>query len=293
MENSSSAVRGSGMAENAAISLKSLKTNKIVLYLAIFSVMLIVCMTLFSPIQGDIKLIIRVIFIVIFFISWKWFRRKELSDLKNLSFAFLALNTAFLIVSVFTAEFLNLKPDTAANLALAKFSDSAIISLVLILSFIMGGYKIKSLHLAAGRLGAGLIIGILFFILFGYLALNNPQTIIEPGFLAGNLKWILIFVFANGFMEELIFRGIFLEKLNHFFKPVWSVLLTSICFAIPHLIVNYSPNVLLFSGIVFVLGMICGFAMQYTRSIIAPTLIHAGADLMIIIPIFVSYGVIK
>ena len=261
--------------------------------MAIFSVMLIVCMTLFSPIQGNIKLMIRILFIAIFFISWKWFQRKELPDLKNLSFAFLALNTAFLIVSIFTAEFWHLKPDTAHDLALAKFSDSAIVSLVLILSFVMGGYKLKSLYIAAGRLGTGLIIGSLFFVSFGYLALNNPQTIIEPGFLSGNVKWILLFVFANGFMEELIFRGIFLEKLNRFFKPVWSVLLTSICFAVPHLIVNYSPNVLLFSGIVFVLGLICGFAMQYTRSIIAPTLIHAGADLMIIIPIFVSYGVIS
>jgi len=33
--------------------------------------------------------------------------------------------------------------------------------------------------------------------------------------------------------------------------------------------------------------------MNYTRSIIAPMLIHAGADLMIIIQIFASYNVIK
>jgi len=35
----------------------------------------------------------------------------------------------------------------------------------------------------------------------------------------------------------------------------------------------------------------CGFAMHYTRSLIAPVLIHAGADLMIIIPVFAAYGV--
>jgi hypothetical protein len=46
---------------------------------------------------------------------------------------------------------------------------------------------------------------------------------------------------------------------------------------------------LFFTGIVFILGVICGFAMYYTRNIIAPMLIHAGADLMIIIPIFASY----
>ena len=47
------------------------------------------------------------------------------------------------------------------------------------------------------------------------------------------------------------------------------------------------------AGIVFVLGIICGFAMHYTRSIIAPMLIHAGADLMIIIQVFASYEVIN
>ena len=66
-----------------------------------------------------------------------------------------------------------------------------------------------------------------------------------------------------------------------------------IFFAAPHLTVNYQADTLFFAGIVFVLGMICGYAMHYTKSIIAPMLIHAGADLMIIIPVFASYGVIN
>ena len=96
---------------------------------------------------------------------------------------------------------------------------------------------------------------------------------------------------ANGFMEELIFRGLFLEKLNLMFNHHLSILLTSVCFALPHIVVQYQSNVLLFTGICFVLGMLCGYAMHYTRSIIAPTLIHAGADLMIMVPIFAAYGV--
>ena len=113
----------------------------------------------------------------------------------------------------------------------------------------------------------------------------------EADFLKENYLWILIFVFANGFMEELIFRGIFLKKLNQKMKPIWSIILTSICFAVPHLTVNYAEGIFFFFGIVFVLGLITGFAMHYTRSIIAPMLIHAGADLMIILPVFAAYGV--
>jgi membrane protease YdiL (CAAX protease family) len=269
-----------------------MKTNKYIEFLLVFLVMLVVCMTLFSPIPGNIKLIIRIIQIAIFFAAWRWFHRKDLTDLKNLAFAFMVLNLAFLIVSPFTTEFWHLKPDSSQGIALAKLSDSLIISTVLILSSVLGGYKLQSIYLTKGRLMPGLLIGILIFIVLGYLAINNPQAKMEPDFLRKNYLLILVFVFANSFMEELIFRGIFLGKLNIFFKPVWSIILTSICFAVPHLLVNYSPNVLFFSGIVFVLGMICGTAMHYTRSIIAPVLIHAGADLMIIVPIFASYGVI-
>jgi membrane protease YdiL (CAAX protease family) len=268
-----------------------MKTNKLITFLLVFLVMLVVCMTLFSLKPGYIKLIIRIILIVVFFVSWRWFHRKALTDLQNLAFAFLVLNLAFLIVTPFTTEFWHLKGDTSKGFALSKLSDSLIISSVLILSFILGGYKLKSIYLTRGRLIPGLIIGILVFIVFGYLAINNPEAKMEPGFLKTNYVWILVFVFANGFMEELLFRGIFLEKLNCYFKPVWSIVLTSICFAAPHLTANYSPNVLFFSGIVFVLGMMCGYAMYYTRSIIAPMFIHAGADLLIIIPVFTAYGV--
>jgi membrane protease YdiL (CAAX protease family) len=269
-----------------------MKSGKIFSFILILSIILIVYMTLFSPIPAKTKLIIRIILLAASFISWLIFSRKKLILLRDISFALMALNLAFLIATPFTSAFWNLKADTSQGFALTKLSDSLIISLVIIVAFLVAGYRLKHIYISKGRLIAGLLTGILFFILFGYLALNNPQQKPEPGFLHKNLVWILVFVFSNGFMEELIFRGILLEKLNRLFKPLWSIILTSICFAAPHLTVNYQPNVLLFSGIVFILGMICGYAMHYTRSIIAPALIHAGADLMIILPVFISYGVI-
>jgi membrane protease YdiL (CAAX protease family) len=270
-----------------------MKPNKFLYYLVTLTALLAVCMTIFAPIPGNTKLIIRIVFLVALTILWRIFNKKNLIEARDLAFALLALNLAFLIVTPFTTDFWNLKGDTSKGFALSKLSDSIIVSLVLIISFMVAGYRLKSIFLTKGRLAAGLIIGIIFFLLFGYLALNNPQDKPEPGFLEKNYIWILVFVFANSFMEELLFRGIFLERLNSWFKPVWSIILTSFCFAAPHLTAIYKPDVLVFAGITFVLGMICGYAMHYTKSIIAPILIHAGADLMIIVPVFASYGVIS
>lgn len=268
-----------------------MKNVKFYIYPLVFVLMLMVCITLFSPLPVNTKLIIRVLLLTVSIIAWRIFRKRDLSRASSLAFSFVVLNLAFLIVTPFTAGFWNLDVNTSKGLALSKFSDSAIISIVLVSSFLIAGYSLKSIYLTRGKLIPGIITGIIFFLIFGYLTLTNPQQKPGPGFLEKNWVWIFMFVLSNGFMEELIFRGIFLDKLNLFFNHHLSVLMTSVCFAAPHLVVNYQENVLLFSGITFILGMICGYAMHLTRSIIAPALIHAGADLMIIVPIFATYGV--
>lgn len=248
-------------------------------------------MTLFTPMPGAIKIVIRLLLIILSVTAWVLFKRENYHRASLLSFSFFALNLAFLIVTPFTSEFLNLDISHPKGIALSKLSDSLIISAVIIISFLMARQSSRSIYLTTGRLLAGIVIGIVFFLLFGFLAFNNPGQSVDLSFIRSNWIWILVFVMANGFMEELIFRGIFLEKLNLMFNHHFSILLTSVCFAVPHIIVQYQANTLMFTGICFALGMICGYAMHYTRSIIAPTLIHAGADLMIIVPIFATYGI--
>jgi hypothetical protein len=55
--------------------------------------------------------------------------------------------------------------------------------------------------------------------------------------------------------------------------------------------VTYTPDVLFFVGLVLILGLLWGFLMHFTKSIISSWLFHAGADLMIIIPIYSTFGV--
>jgi membrane protease YdiL (CAAX protease family) len=268
-----------------------MKRNIVLIFTIVFLSLLITNMTLFTPMPVNTRLVIRLLLLTISLIAWLLFRRQNRHIASLLGFAFFVLNLAFLIVTPFSSDFLNLDISSTKGIALSKLSDSLIISTVIIISVLLAKQSPRSIFLTGGRLVMGLLTGLFFFILFGFLALTNPGQPVDHSFLTKNWTWILIFVMANGFMEELIFRGLFLEKLNLLFNHHYSILITSVCFAVPHIIVQYQANVLQFTGICLALGMICGYAMQYTRSIIAPALIHAGADLMIMVPVFATYGI--
>jgi len=248
-------------------------------------------MTFAGIMPANVMMISRVVLIFLFFIIWRLYRRKKQTNVKNMAFILMVINLAFFVVSFFTAVFWDLNLQSPKGIALAKLNDGFIISLVLILSFLFGGFKLKDIFIAKGKLSLGLITGIITFSIMGFLALNNPQNPINSEFLVKNIFWILLFIFANAFMEELLFRGIFIKQLNNFLKPVWTIILTAVVFAAAHLQVTYTEDVLFFSAIVLILGLIWGFLMHYTKSIIASVLFHAGADLMIIIPVYSSFGV--
>ncbi len=258
-----------------------------VIVLAVF----LLNMTLVGKIPASSLFFTRVMLIAFFAAGIILFHLKKMDNARRLSFTLMTVNLAFLVVSLFTVSFWGLELSTPRGIAFAKLSDSIVISLVLIISFLIGGYNLKDIFLSKGKLGTGLLVGLLTFFLIGLLAIYNPDQPIEKEFLLRNLPWILIFIFSNAFMEELLFRGIFLKQLGKYMKHAWAIVLTSIVFAAAHLQVTYTPDVLVFTGVVLVLGLIWGFVMHYTRSILASFLFHAGADLMIILPIYASFGI--
>ena len=97
------------------------------------------------------------------------------------------------------------------------------------------------------------------------------------------IPWILLFVLANGFNEELLFRGLFLKKL----EPLLGVFPSNLCMAIAfvalHNGVDYSPDILLLMALLLPLGLALGYVMQKTNSIIASWLIHASFDIAVVL----------
>ena len=200
-------------------------------------------------------------------------------------------NLNFSIVSFFSAEMLKIKLDNAQGLAIAKFTESIIISAVVIVCLLAGNERYENMYLGYGRFLTGLMIGITTFIILAFSAFLVNRGELDKDLIVSNLGWIGLFVFSNAFMEELVFRGVLIKPLRRFLNPLLTIALTSLVFSLTHISVTYLSQTLTFVGIVFLFGITWGWITYYTRSIMASVFFHAGADLMIMVPIFSSFGI--
>jgi len=247
-------------------------------------------MTFAGKISGIALMSVRLSLVALFSIAWYFFRQKENLDIARLAITFAIVNLAFFVVSFFTTQLWGLDLGTARGIALIKFSDGLVISVVLTGCLFVAGFKPHNLFIKRGRLLLGLATGTGTFLIFGALSFLSAESPIELSFIKDNIGWVLLFVFSNAIMEELLFRGIFIEPLDNLLTPIGTVVVTSIIFSAAHLQVSYTPDILVFAIITFVLGLIWAWLIRYTNSIIASVMFHAGADLMIIFPIYQSLG---
>ena len=273
--------------------MKALLNNRIVLSFIFLTILVIVFgvnMVIAPKISYNQLLILRILLVALSAIGVFYAKKKKKENLYAFLFAILSVNIAFTIVMFFTTDLLGLNIQSAKGLALAKLSDSMVISLVVIILFIVAGFKFKDMYISKGRIIIGLTVGLCLFCLMTYLAIFQPGKEISSEFLKANAGWVLVFILSNAFMEELIFRGIFLQQLSKFLKPGLSILITSLVFAFAHYQVLYAPNLLMFLLIVFILGILWALLIHFTKSMIASVLFHAGTDILIIIDIFTNYG---
>jgi len=216
-------------------------------------------------------------------------------DITNVFYALFVASSAMFISWQFSGwgtRVLNLTLDSAEGIAVAKASSAVLTVAVILILLRVGGYAPRTVFLRKGRLGLGLLIGVSSFLVLTALAVMQA---LDAGTTVETLRrvapWALVFVFTNAFMEELLFRGIFLSKLEPLVGRWRSNLLVAIAFTAAHLQVGYTDDLPVFLGVLFVLALAWGYVMQKTRSLLAPVLFHAGADMLIAMAIFSSYGV--
>ena len=153
------------------------------------------------------------------------------------------------------------------------------------------GNDLKSIFLDKSRNRWALIFGIVgFLVLYLYTASGRaqkffPNAAVPFSHYIALTPALIILVLCNGLREELWFRGLFLKKYGKFLGSFSSNLLSAFIFAAFHVAVTYSWNLPLFLVIALVQGLILGYLMQKSSSLLASVLFHAGLD----IPIFLVY----
>ncbi|HET8668315.1 MAG TPA: CPBP family intramembrane glutamic endopeptidase [Terriglobales bacterium] len=184
-----------------------------------------------------------------------------------------------------------LNMQTPEGVAVAKFSSAFLIVIGVLVTARLCGENLGSLYIRKGRLALGMSVGAAGAAACLLLALRQPAVSSVGGSkLVSLAPWILLFVVANGLMEELLFRGLFLGRYERLIGTWPAIISTALSFTLAHMQVKYAPELIPFLVVLVGLSIAWGWLMQKTRSLWGSAIFHAGADLLIILPIFKTFG---
>jgi membrane protease YdiL (CAAX protease family) len=191
----------------------------------------------------------------------------------------------------FILDYLGGYPNTPAGLALEKLKTAAVVAITIIILTRFAGNSLGSIYVQRGNLKLGLTIGSVAFgiAVVGSIPMSKLMFMGENVSLAKALEWapwIVIAVLGNATNEELLFRGLFLRKLEPLYGRFLSNCLIALVFTGLHLGVTYTRDQMLFLFIVVPLALAWGYTMQKTDSVWGSILFHAGTDIPIFLAIF-------
>ena len=188
---------------------------------------------------------------------------------------------------------LHLTTNTPTGVAVVKFLQASLIVLGIIVTAKLFGENLGSLYLRKGRLIVGLTVGMVGAAVCVFLAVKQPaMAAVGPERLVPLVPWIALFVLSNAFIEELLFRGLFLGRYEPLMGKGLAILSTALAFTLAHMQITYAPDMWFFLAVTFGFALAWAWLMQTTRSLWGSVLFHAGADVMLILPIFKSLGAI-
>jgi membrane protease YdiL (CAAX protease family) len=225
---------------------------------------------------------------------WACGRVERFRPWRPTALAFFAASCGFLLAWVLSPHLLGLfgiTPDRLPGIALTKLSESVLVAAGVLVAAHAGGMRRADLYLGFGRVRVWAPIGgaafAVFLVIFLLLATNQGRS---PGELAAAAPWILVFIFANAFMEELHFRGLLLQPFEGRLGRGAANLCVTVLFTLVHAPVQYAPDLAIFLTVLFVLAWLWGALIQRTEALWGAVLFHAGADLLVIQGIVATSG---
>jgi membrane protease YdiL (CAAX protease family) len=183
---------------------------------------------------------------------------------------------------------------SVAGSVVVQLLDTAIAIVPILLMARLARLELASLYLrraSAGWLAASVavFVAVYVFLLTIPLRPGSPLQQILPAGAGLTVERILaltpalvIMALSNGFQEELLFRGLFLNRFTILFGAVVANLLQSLVFTAAHLGVGYTPELLVFLVVlVFPLGLLGGYLMRAANSVLVPAVVHGALDMVI------------
>ena len=194
-------------------------------------------------------------------------------------------------IARFILSSLGVYTNTPAGLALEKLKTVFIVGATIIVLTRVSGSSLGSIYIQRGNLKEGLTIGLIAFgiAVVGSIPMSKFMFAGESMSLVELMKWapwILMIVLANATNEELLFRGLFLRKLEPFYGKLISNCLVVLVFTGLHLGVTYTRDQMVFLIVIVPLALAWGYIMQKSEGIWGSILFHAGTDIPIFLAIF-------
>ena len=240
-----------------------------------------------TTLKSVYKIVIPLTFLVI---SLLLYRSERFHRFWNLFFAFFIGATSFLVVWI-VSFFYSIQNTTVEGLALNKLIETILIVIPILVLIKLSGDDMDSILLKRGNPKLGLIIGVGGFIVFlvlsflGAILLFYGTELTWQKFMVW-LPWILMFVLSNGLLEELLYRGLFFNKYREVLGFNLCNILQALIYSLMHFGVSYTSESLIFLAITFGLGILYGYIILKTDSLLGSILFHAGTDIAIILGIF-------
>jgi membrane protease YdiL (CAAX protease family) len=202
-----------------------------------------------------------------------------------ISFAFFVALTAisvdkYLSLSKWIYPAFGIIERSPAGLAVNKLESSLLGIIIALTLNRLAGQKVESLYIRRGNLRLGLTGGLVAFVMM--IATVIPVT--DTFFKGEDLTWariiswspwVLIFVLANASNEELIFRGLFIGKMDPFLGKFFTNIVTTIPFVLAHSYTGYATDTTIFLALqVLPISLAWCWLMKKTNSIWESILFH-------------------
>jgi hypothetical protein len=252
----------------------------------------------FPILDGKLDIIGRVIVAIAFLTAALAARRSErFKGYWLVLFAYFTALTAisidrYLSLSKWILPALNVDGNSPAGWGLEKLESSLLGIMVVLILNRLAGQSVESLYIRRENLRLGLTVGLLAFVVM--IVTVIPVT--ETYFKGENLTWariltwapwVLIFVLANASNEELLFRGLFIGKMEPFLGRFATNIVTTIPFVFMHAFTSYSADTIIFLAFqTLPVSLAWCWLMQKTNSIWGSILFHAAMDIPIVVGIF-------